>query len=93
MNPAWSVILLTTLIGLGQGLLLAMFGVEVASRLALTGAPAAVFYLAGSALSVLCLGGGLLASFFHLGRIVVSALKAGTTTRTRGSTGMGESYD
>ncbi len=67
MNPAWSVILLTTLIGLGQGLLLAMFGVEVASRLALTGAPAAVFYLAGSALSVLCLGGGLLASFFHLG--------------------------
>ena len=67
MNPAWSVILLTTLIGLGQGLLLAMFGVDIASRLALTGAPAPVFFVIGSALSLLCLGGGLLASFFHLG--------------------------
>ena len=61
MRPAWSVLLLTTLIGAGQGLFLA---------LAVTGFSAPLeksFALAGSMVAVALLGGGLLASFFHLG--------------------------
>ncbi|MGD9951015.1 MAG: dimethyl sulfoxide reductase anchor subunit family protein [Burkholderiales bacterium] len=58
MHPAWSVIFLTTLIGAGQGLYLALFAARVAGRLLLVGS---VFVLA-------LLGAGLLASFFHLGR-------------------------
>jgi DMSO reductase anchor subunit len=52
------VILLTTLIGAGQGLFLAIFAL---------GAPAA-FVAAGCAISVLLLAAGLVASVFHLGR-------------------------
>jgi len=57
MKPAWSVILLTTLIGAGQGLFLALFAAGAGGTLAFTGALA----------SVLLLAAGLAASFFHLG--------------------------
>lgn len=63
MHPAFSVIFLTTLIGVGQGLFLALFGVEAAD---VPAAPA--FYVAGDVLALVFLGAGLVASFFHLGR-------------------------
>ena len=57
MRPAWSVILLTTLIGAGQGLFLAVFAV-----------PSEENFRIGAAATVLALmGAGLVASFFHLG--------------------------
>ncbi len=62
MRPAWSVILLTTLIGAGQGLFLALFAAQLA------GHGSAEFFIAGATASVLLVGAGLLASFFHLGR-------------------------
>jgi len=61
MKPAWSVLLLTTLIGAGQGLFLALFAAELA------GFQAGDFFLIGSLVSFGLLAGGLLASFFHLG--------------------------
>lgn len=67
MNPAFSVIFLTTLIGAGQGLQLALFGAELAAR---TGAPApgSGFLVLGGAVALVLTGAGLLCSFFHLGR-------------------------
>ncbi|HEX6318752.1 MAG TPA: DmsC/YnfH family molybdoenzyme membrane anchor subunit [Burkholderiales bacterium] len=62
MRPAWSVLLLTTLIGAGQGLFLALFAAELA------GFSAGDFFLIGSLVSFGLLAAGLLASFFHLGR-------------------------
>jgi sulfite dehydrogenase (quinone) subunit SoeC len=62
MRPAWSVILLTTLIGAGQGLFLALAAVQV-----LGSAPSS-FFVSGAALSLALLAAGLAASFFHLGR-------------------------
>lgn len=69
MRPAVSVILLTTLIGAGQGLFLALFMVQGLALLGLL-APAAgpAFYAGGSAVALALLGAGLIASFFHLGR-------------------------
>ena len=63
MKPAWSVILLTTLIGAGQGLFLAAFFVDV-----LKADAAKTLVVASCGVSILLLAGGLLASFFHLGR-------------------------
>ena len=67
MRPAWSVVLLTTLIGAGQGLFLALFAVDAydAARGQASLAPA--FVAASVAASLALVGGGLLASFFHLG--------------------------
>lgn len=67
MNPAFSVVFLTTLLGAGQGLFLALFAVEAGVAAGAWAAPASGFYSWGSAISVLLLGAGLLASFFHLG--------------------------
>lgn len=67
MNPAFSVIFLTTLSGAGQGLFLALFVVEAVVAAGVVAAPAPAFYWSGSALALLLLGGGLIASFFHLG--------------------------
>jgi len=61
VRPAWSVLLLTTLIGAGQGLFLAVFGADLLFR------AEKQFVLAGAATSLVLLGAGLLASFFHLG--------------------------
>src|SRR4051812_26366814 len=67
MNPAWSVIFLTTLIGVGQGLFLAMCGVEVTAFFERGSMPQREFFVAGSAISLIFLIGGLVASIFHLG--------------------------
>lgn len=69
MQPAFSVILFTTLIGVGQGLFLALFTAQsyaLFDLLMITNASS--FYTQGSLLALLFLGAGLLASFFHLGR-------------------------
>ena len=58
MKPAWSVILLTTLVGAGQGLFLAVFAAN---------APRELTIVATSVVLVLT-AAGLAASFFHLGR-------------------------
>lgn len=66
MNPAFSVVFLTTLIGVGQGLFLALFALE----LGVAGpavAPAPSFFVGGDILSLAFLLAGLIASFFHLG--------------------------
>lgn len=62
MNPAFSVILLTTLIGAAQGLFLALFGAEIAD------AAAPSFLAIGAAVALALSALGLIASFFHLGR-------------------------
>jgi DMSO reductase anchor subunit len=67
MKPAISVILLTTLLGAGQGLFLAWYSAEWFVLLSIL-SPAQndiSGYVAG--LSFMLLAGGLLASFFHLG--------------------------
>ena len=73
MKPAWSVILLTTLIGAGQGLFLALVAApaNADSRL----------LAAGAASVLVLLGAGLAASFFHLGR-PERAWRAATMWRT-----------
>ncbi|TDQ98492.1 dimethyl sulfoxide reductase anchor subunit family protein [Paraburkholderia silvatlantica] len=69
MNPAFSVVFLTTLSGAGQGLLIALVGVELAQRLGFgdVAAVPAMFYVVGAALSCALGTLGLVASFFHLG--------------------------
>jgi len=67
MHPAFSVIFLTTLIGSGQGLFLALFSGQTYSAVHLLPAQHSSFYIIGSVLAVALLIGGLMASFFHLG--------------------------
>ena len=62
MRPAWSVLLLTTLIGAGQGLYLALFAAELA------GLGGSTLFVPAAAVALALLGAGLAASFFHLGR-------------------------
>jgi DMSO reductase anchor subunit len=61
------VIFLTTLIGAGQGLFLAMAGVDAAVRLGVIAPVAADFFVTGSLVALLLLVCGLGASFLHLG--------------------------
>ncbi len=68
MKPAFSVIFLTTLIGAGQGLFLALFTHHSYALFGLLPLQADGFYGYGSALAQLFLVAGLVASFFHLGR-------------------------
>lgn len=68
MHPAFSVIFLTTLIGAGQGLFLALFTADVYAELALLPHPEGRFFAGGAALAMVLMGLGLVASFFHLGR-------------------------
>lgn len=68
MHPAFSVIFLTTLIGVGQGLFLALYTGQLYSFFnVLPAQDPHNFYGVGSLLAVLFLGAGLFASFFHLG--------------------------
>jgi DMSO reductase anchor subunit len=69
MNPAFSVILLTTLIGAGQGLFLALATLQIYALAGLL-PPAAspALFVAGSVIALVLLAAGLVASFFHLGR-------------------------
>lgn len=68
MHPAFSVIFLTTLIGVGQGLFLALYTGQVYSVLkVLPGQDSQTFYAYGSIVALVFLALGLFASFFHLG--------------------------
>jgi DMSO reductase anchor subunit len=62
-----SVVFLTTLIGVGQGLFIALFTAQVYSIVELLPAEDHMFYANGAMASVLFLIAGLVASFFHLG--------------------------
>jgi DMSO reductase anchor subunit len=68
MRPAWSVILFTSAIGAGQGLIISIILAEIFGRLGVWPEQlGSVYVVAGiSALVLLCFG--LAASFFHLGR-------------------------
>jgi len=69
MRPALSVILLTTLIGVGQGLFAGLYAVQVFDRIGLIHGPTSpMFYALGCAIALGFLAVGLGASFFHLGR-------------------------
>ena len=67
MQPAFSVIFLTTLIGAAQGLFLALYGTEIFGVGDLAPADYQYFIFLGSLLALVLTGLGLLASFFHLG--------------------------
>lgn len=67
MHPAFSVILLTTLLGVGQGLFLALFSSQTYSIVHVLPAQSGTYYAQGAFIALLFLGGGLVASFFHLG--------------------------
>ncbi|MBF0193360.1 MAG: dimethyl sulfoxide reductase anchor subunit [Magnetococcales bacterium] len=67
MRPAFSVIFLTTLIGAGQGMFIALFSGRVFAYM--TGVElldSNWFYGVGSGCALLFMGAGLFASFFHL---------------------------
>ncbi|HYN77176.1 MAG TPA: sulfite dehydrogenase subunit SoeC [Lamprocystis sp. (in: g-proteobacteria)] len=67
MHPAFSVIFLTTLIGAGQGLFLALFTGQIYALAKLLPPQGDAFYVLGSLVALILLVGGLIASFFHLG--------------------------
>jgi len=67
MRPAWSVILLTTLIGAGQGLFLALYALDAWDAARGQASLAPLFVAACIAGSLGLTGAGLAASFFHLG--------------------------
>ena len=69
MRPDFSVILLTTLIGAGQGLFLAVFTAQSYALLDLLPAQdGRGFHAAGSLVALALTAAGLASSFFHLGR-------------------------
>jgi len=69
MHPAFSVIFLTTLIGAGQGLFMALVTGQVYSLANLLDPQDSVtFYATGSGLALVLLGLGLVAAVFHLGK-------------------------
>jgi sulfite dehydrogenase (quinone) subunit SoeC len=70
MNPAYSVIFLTTLIGAGQGLFLALYAADVVTAGHAAGrfAPPPGFLVTGTLVAAGLAALGLVASFFHLGR-------------------------
>jgi DMSO reductase anchor subunit len=81
MHPAFSVVFLTTLIGAGQGLFLALFTVESYAAFGLLPAQSDAFYATGSLIALVLMALGLFASFFHLGR-PERAWRAATKWRT-----------
>lgn len=82
MKPAFSVVFLTTLIGMGQGLLFAMVGTEYLYFYALLPElESATFFVIGSLVALALLGVGLFASFFHLAH-PERAWRAATRWRT-----------
>jgi DMSO reductase anchor subunit len=81
MHPAFSVVFLTTLIGAGQGLFLALFTVESYAAFGLLPLQTNSFYSVGSLIALMLLVLGLIASFFHLGH-PERAWRAATQWRT-----------
>jgi len=67
MHPAFSVIFLTTLIGVGQGLFLALFSSQAYTVVNVLPAQEGSYYALGGAIALAFLVAGLVASFFHLG--------------------------
>lgn len=68
MRPAFSVIFLTTLIGAGQGLFLALYALEIGGRFGIVASmPEPRFFVIGALIAAGLSGLGLVASFFHLG--------------------------
>jgi DMSO reductase anchor subunit len=67
MHPAFSVIFLTTLIGAGQGLFLALMTAQLYVNIGALPAQPHVFYGSASMVALSLLVAGLVASFFHLG--------------------------
>jgi len=69
MHPAFSVIFLTTLLGVGQGLFLALFTAQSYALFDLLPPQSGrTFYGYGSLMALVFLIAGLAGSFFHLGR-------------------------
>jgi DMSO reductase anchor subunit len=69
MHPAFSVIFLTTLSGVGQGLFLALFTGQLYSVVEVVPVENSQYhYGVGALLALVFLGLGLFSSFFHLGR-------------------------
>jgi DMSO reductase anchor subunit len=68
MHPAFSVIFLTTLIGVGQGMFLAMYTGQSYAAVQLLPHQASSFYAYGTLIALLFLVGGLFAAVFHLGK-------------------------
>lgn len=67
MRPAFSVLLLTTLLGAGQGLAMVLVGIEIAARFVPPVAGEPTLLVVGAAHAFVLAGLGLVASFFHLG--------------------------
>ncbi len=68
MKPAFSVIFLTTLIGAGQGLFLALFTHQSYALFGLLPMQSGEFYGYGSVIALFLLALGLFAAVFHLGK-------------------------
>lgn len=68
MKPAWSVIFLTTLCGMAQGLMLALVAADLIGGNQASAGAARTFFSGGALICVVLAGLGLFASFFHLGR-------------------------
>ena len=67
MHTTFSIIFLTTLIGTGQGLFLALYSGQLYSALNLLTSERSSFFVLGCLLVLLLLVAGLVSSFFHLG--------------------------
>ncbi|MEO8121965.1 MAG: DmsC/YnfH family molybdoenzyme membrane anchor subunit [Rhodoferax sp.] len=67
MQPAFSVIFLTTLVGAAQGLFLALYATELSGMGGLAPADSQRFLFAGNGVALVLSTLGLVASFFHLG--------------------------
>ncbi|MHB8347709.1 MAG: dimethyl sulfoxide reductase anchor subunit family protein [Acidiferrobacterales bacterium] len=81
MRPAFSVVFLTTLIGVGQGLFLALFATEACASIGLLPVQSATFFGRGTLIAASFLVAGLISSFFHLGH-PERAWRAATKWRT-----------
>ena len=82
MNPRLSVILLTTLIGAGQGLFIALFVAEIGVLFDAMAPPIRPwFFFYGALLAFVVTTAGLVASIFHLGR-PARAWRSATQWRT-----------
>ena len=82
MHPAFSIVFLTTLLGAGQGLFLALFTAQSYALFGLLPPQSGRnFYAAGSLVALALLSAGLAGSFLHLGR-PERAWRAATQWRT-----------
>lgn len=68
MHPTFAVIFLTTLIGVGQGLFLALFTEQSYSAVKLLPPQDSSYYVTGSFIALAFLIGGLIAAIGHLGK-------------------------